>query len=126
MNDFSHGSEELGVGLDSLVPEAKPKRKNVLIREHFEKIDAALKRGVTFEQIREYLDGKGVNIGLTTLRQYISEARAKAAKPSSKRKREDKPKKPRHSKKTATAHDNRPATDGTDDSDFVHVDDKDL
>lgn len=126
MNDFSHGKDELGMGLDSLVPTEKPKRKNVLIKEQFEKIDAALKRGVTFEQIREYLDGKGVDIGITTLRQYVSEARAKATKSSSKRKREDVPRKPRRSKKTTTARDNRPATAGTDRSHFVNIPDEGL
>lgn len=124
MDDFSNDDDELGMGLDSLLPAEKPRRKNVLIREYFEKIDAALKRGVTFEQIRDYLDGKGVDIGITTLRQYVSDARAKAAKPTLRRKREGKPRKPRQSKSQTTASDNRPVAAGTDSSDFVHVDDE--
>lgn len=126
MDNLRANDEELGMGLDSLVPEAKPKRKNVLIREHFEKIDAALKRGVSFEQIRDYLDGKGVDIGITTLRQYVSEARAKATKSSSKRKLDDKPMKPRQNKRQATASDNRPVAAGADSSKFVNIKDEGL
>lgn len=124
MDNLRADDDELGMGLDSLVPEAKPKRKNVLIREYFEKIDAALKRGVSFEKIRDYLDGKGVDIGITTLRQYVSEARAKAAKPASSRKNAALPRKHRQSRKPATAPASRPAAAGTDGSNFVNVDDE--
>ncbi|MBF0268779.1 MAG: hypothetical protein HQL44_09310 [Alphaproteobacteria bacterium] len=126
MDNLRADDDELGVGLDSLLPATKPKRKNALIREHFEKIDAALKRGVSFEQIRDYLDGKGVDIGITTLRQYVSEARAKAAKPVSKRMNAAMPRKPRQSKTRLTAQDARPATPGTDRSKFVNIPDEGL
>jgi DNA-binding transcriptional MerR regulator len=145
--------DDLRSGIAALAPSetkmSKRQHINIMIKE----IDGALERGVTLEQIKAYLDGKGFELSLNTLRQYIAEARKadddKAQKDAIKPKRGRKKRSESDESQQAVVKtsiattstekrrgnavpsgqevsDNRHDSGGTDQSRFVQVDDKDL
>jgi len=67
--------EDLRQGIVALTPSEQRVSKRQMIGIMIQEIDDAMKRGVTLEQIKTYLDGKGFELGLGTLRQYVAEAR---------------------------------------------------
>jgi hypothetical protein len=110
--------EALKSGIASLAPTPGKQTKRQIVATMLAEIDGALARGITLEQIRSYLDGHGLELGLSTLRQYVADAR----KHSGKKRKARRPATPPSTPKPPAPK----ATPGTDTSKFVNIKDEDL
>lgn len=110
--------EALKSGLASLAPAPGKQTKRQLIAAMLAEIDSALERGITLEQIRSYLDGQGFELGLSTLRQYVADARKRGGK----KRKARRPAAPPPAPKPLAPK----ATPGTDTNKFVHIKDEEL
>ncbi len=132
MTTATFNIDDLRTGIGTLEPTPSALSKRAVIKLMVTEIDAAIARGITLDQIKSYLDGKGLDLQLNTLRQYVADARRNAGTPdvTPPARRARKPA-ARPAKPTAT-HADTPsampmkATPGTDASKFVNVKDKDL
>jgi len=112
--------DSLRVGIADLTPSPTKASKRQLVALMIAEIDAALARGVSLEQLKTYLDGQGFDLGLSTLRQYVAEARKAGGKRRKARRAAGKP---------PAAPSSQPApraSPGTDARKFVTVKDEDL
>lgn len=85
--DINH----IRTGIAALTPSPAKASKRQLIAQMIAEIDAALVRGITLEQIKTYLDGQGFDLGLSTLRQYVGDARKAGGKKRKARRAAGKP-----------------------------------
>lgn len=110
--------ESLKSGIASLAPAPGKQTKRQLIAAMLAEIDGALARGISLAQIQAYLEGKGFELGLSTLRQYVADAR----KHGGKKRKARRPATPPSTPKPPAPK----ATPGTDTSKFVNIKDEDL
>ncbi len=112
--------DHIRTGIAALTPSPAKASKRQLIALMIAEIDAALARGISLEQLKAYLDGQGFDLGLSTLRQYVADARKAGGKKRKARRAAGKPvvvPSPQPAPKAAP---------GTDSRKFVTVKDEDL
>jgi hypothetical protein len=138
---------DLRLSFSRLTPTTRPMSKRALVKEMLGEIDEALKRGLTFEQIRQHLDENGFAMGLSTFKQYVAMARNNASatsKPKKQKRRKNRAVEiqsalgsPQSTNSTTSPitpqgqaatnpQDALLATPGTDPRKFTNIDDKDL